>query len=53
MQFLFGQYIKILKKEIGHNQKRTTLEPMGIVGIVPMILGRYVLYPSGVGCHAT
>ena len=29
MQFLFGQYILIPKKKIGHNQKGTTLEPLG------------------------
>ena len=28
MWFLFGQYSIIPKKKIGHNQKRTTLEPL-------------------------
>ena len=29
MQFLLEKYIIIPKKEIGHNQKGTTLEPLG------------------------
>ena len=32
MSFLLGQYSIIPKKEISHNQKRTTLEPLGSTG---------------------
>ena len=39
MSFLFGPYILIPKKKIGHNQKGTTLEPLGIFG--PLIFGSF------------
>ena len=46
MYFLFGQYIMITKiiitkKKIGHNRKRTTLEP---VGIWPLFYGSFAPY---------